>query len=143
MNFRLAPGRINAEIDADGKTLDLYIIPGGKLYSRDTSPIPPNALVLKEALPVSKISTTGPSKMVRTLRRKSGIKPDEVNYLVTTVDPDHPQGHVEPVPEGQQRLLPRGDQRRAPDALLLSPLSRSSSRCRRAPENRGRRRSRR
>jgi len=87
MNFRLAPGRINAEIDADGRTLDLYIIPGGKLYSRDTSPIPPNALVLKGALPVSKISTAGPSKMVRTLRRKSGIKPDEVNYLVTTVDP--------------------------------------------------------
>ena len=86
-NFRLAPGRINAEIDADGKTLDVYIIPGGKLYSRDVSPIAPSALVLKDALPVSKISTTGPSKMVRTLRKKSGISPDDVNYLVTTVDP--------------------------------------------------------
>ncbi|HEX4624381.1 MAG TPA: hypothetical protein VH231_07980 [Solirubrobacteraceae bacterium] len=73
--------------DSSGPPLDLYIIPGGKLYSRDTSPIPPNALVLKEALPVSKISTTGPARMVRTLRRKSGIMPDEVNYLVSTVDP--------------------------------------------------------
>jgi hypothetical protein len=86
-NFRLAPGRINTEIDADGKTLDLYIIPGGKLYSRDVSPIPPNRLVLQQALPVSKISTTGPAKMVRTLHRRSGISPDDVNYLVATVDP--------------------------------------------------------
>lgn len=87
MNFRLAPGRINAEIDADGKTVDLFIIPGGKLYSRDVSPIPPSRLVLQQALRVSDISTTGPSKMVRTLHRKSGIPLDDVNYLVPLADP--------------------------------------------------------
>jgi hypothetical protein len=74
-NFRLAPGRVNAEIDADGKTLDLFIIPGGKLYSSDTSPIPPSSLDLKDAIPVSKISTTGPAKMLRSCAIGRGSSP--------------------------------------------------------------------
>jgi hypothetical protein len=81
-NFRLAPGRVNAEIDADGKTLELYIIPGGKLYSTSTSPIAPNSLTLKDALAARQINVHGPTKMLRTLRAKSGINPDDVDYFV-------------------------------------------------------------
>jgi hypothetical protein len=87
LSFRLAPGRINATIDADGKSVDLYLIPGGKVFARSVSPIAPSRLALEDALPLREISATGPSKMVRALRTRSGISPDDVNYLVADVDP--------------------------------------------------------
>ena len=45
------------------------------------------ALALKDALALREISVTGPAKMVRTLRTRSGISTDDVNYLVAVVDP--------------------------------------------------------
>jgi hypothetical protein len=84
MNFRLAPGRVNASIDADGKSVELYIVPGGRLFSRSESPVAPSELVLKDALTAREINVKGPTKMLRTLRAKSGIQPDDVDYLVAS-----------------------------------------------------------
>lgn len=79
--LRLAPGRVNVAINGDGKVITLYLIPGGKVYSRSESD---SSSSLGDNLAVGKITAGSPWKIVRRMGVKSGITPDDIDYLVTS-----------------------------------------------------------
>jgi hypothetical protein len=82
--IRLAPGRINTSIDADGKDITLYLAPDGRLYSRSESPS--GAGSPSDDIQVGRIPAGAPWKIVRALGEKAGIGPDDVDYLLIQVD---------------------------------------------------------
>ena len=82
--IRLAPGRINTSIDADGKDITLYLAPDGRLYSRSESS--GGAGSPSDDIQVGRIPAGAPWKIVRALGEKAGIGPDDVDYLLIQVD---------------------------------------------------------
>jgi len=82
--IRLAPGRINTSIDADGKDITLYLAPDGRLYSRSESS--GGAGSPSDDIQVGRIPAGAPWKIVRALGEKAGIRPDDVDYLLIQVD---------------------------------------------------------
>jgi hypothetical protein len=82
--IRLAPGRINTSIDADGKDITLYLAPDGRLYSRSESSS--GAGSPSDDIQVGRIPAGAPWKIVRALGEKAGIGPDDVDYLLIQVD---------------------------------------------------------
>jgi hypothetical protein len=78
--FRLAASALNVTVDGDGKQTNLYLIPGGKV--QNTSETAGSSSFPEDDFPVGTVPAGAPWKIVRTLQSKSGISPDEVDYMV-------------------------------------------------------------
>jgi hypothetical protein len=89
-NLRLAGGRANVILKGDGKNLDLYIIPGGKIYARTESPI--TGAPSSDDVRVGQLRAGAPWRALKNLQRKSGVTPDDIDYMVATANGLQPKG---------------------------------------------------
>jgi hypothetical protein len=83
--IRLAPGRINTDIAGDGKRIDLYLAPDGRLYSRSESSS--GASSPDDDIAVGKIPAGAPWRIVRNLRESAGLTPDDIDYMLIQREP--------------------------------------------------------
>jgi hypothetical protein len=81
----LAPGRINTDIAGDGKRIDLYLAPDGRLYNRSESSS--GASSPDDDIAVGKIPAGAPWRIVRNLRESAGLTPDDIDYMVIQREP--------------------------------------------------------
>jgi hypothetical protein len=78
--FRLGASNLNVTVDGDGKQTNFLLIPDGKVqYTDDTAG---SSSFPEDDFAVGTVPAGAPWKIVRTLGSRSGISPDEVDYMV-------------------------------------------------------------